>query len=420
MDNIFTSTSIQLIEVDVKDLGIGMYVSKLDRPWLETTFLFQGFEIKNRADIKAVQKQCQYVYVDKRKSRKNIVIIQRNVPFSTSWIEGRTAPEKRSSFKREFAYAEAVHKRTSKIVKGFMEDVHLGRAINVEIAKEAVAECVNSILNSPDALLWLSQLKHWDEYTSEHSMNVCILSISLARQLDLPEEEINLVGLCGMMHDMGKMKVPIEILNKPGRFEPDELAIMQSHPALGWEILMESSGMPACVAEAAYGHHERLDGYGYPQGLTAASIHPYTRIVTIADMYDAIVSDRVYKKGKTHLEAINILTENSGKQLDTALVIKFIQGLGIYPPGNIVEMSNSEVAVVLEVNQVKKLKPKINMLLNEEQHRVEPRLVDLAQIELDASGQGYMIKRIARPEEFDLDLNEIYKMGVIRSILEAA
>ncbi len=417
MNNVFMSTSLQLVEVDVKDLQIGMYVSKLDRPWLETTFYFQGFELKTPSDIKAVQKQCEYVYIDKTRTKKNVVIIQRSIPFSKNWIESRTPPPKKSTFQQEFSYAEVVHKKTSNLVKSYMEDVQVGRAINVEIAKQAVSECVDSIMNAPDALMWLSQLKSWDEYTSQHSMNVCILSISLARQLDLPEEEIRLVGLCGMMHDMGKMKVPHEVLNKPGGLKPEELAIMQSHPDYGWDVLKDSPDIPDVVAEAAYGHHERLDGYGYPRGLMASAIHPYTRIVTIADMYDAIVSDRVYKKGKTHLEAINILRENSGKQLDSALVVKFIESLGIYPPGNIVEMENSEVAVVLEVNEVKKLKPKINMLLDEEKHRVKPRLVDLAKLDLDASGRGYTIKRMVRPDEFGLDLNEIYKTGMIESVL---
>lgn len=417
MKDIFSKRSLSLVEVDVSNLKMGMYVSKLDRPWLETSFIFQGFEIRTLKEIKRLQKQCGFVFIDKNKTKKHVHIIERSIPFSTSWIEGRKAPEKRSNFKDEFDQAEVVHKKTSGIVKNFMEDVQLGRVINVELAKGAVSECVDSIMNSPDALMWLSQLKSWDEYTSQHSMNVCILSIALARELDLPEDEIKLVGLCGMMHDMGKMKVPVEVLNKPGKFEPEELAIMQSHPTFGWEVLTSSPGIPKCVAEAAYGHHERLDGNGYPQRLMGASIHPYTRIVTIADMYDAIVSDRCYKKGKTHLEAINILRENAEKQLDAALVVKFVESLGIYPPGNIVEMNNSEVAVILESNDIKKLKPKINMLLDEEKHKVQPRLVDLAKIDLDASGQGYSIKRMARPEEFDIDLNEIYKMGMIHELL---
>jgi len=419
-NNIFLSTSLELTQIDVKDLQIGMYVSKLDRPWLESSFMFQGFELKTADDIKEVQRQCAFVYIDEEKQSKTLKIVSRNAAYSKGWLEQRKPPAKKSSFSQEFTAAESVHKKTSGVVKGFMEEVALGRAINVEIAKKAVSECVQSIINSPDALMWLTQLKNRDEYTSQHSMNVCILSIALGRQIDLSEAELEEVGLCGMMHDMGKMQIPLEVLNKPGSFEPEELAMMQSHPTLGWKLLMSSSGMPGSAIDAAYGHHERLDGKGYPRGLTEERIHPYTRIVTIADMYDAIASDRVYKNGKTHLEAISIMTKASGDQLDTGLVLKFIESLGIYPPGNIVEMTNGEVAIVIEANPIKKLKPKITMLLNEDKKRVKPRLVDLSKMDLDASGNSYGIKRIVRPEVYDVDVNMLYKMGLVADSLNAA
>ena len=415
--NIFLSNSIEETKINAKDLQIGMYVSRLDRPWLETTFLFQGFELKTTDDIKEVQKQCGYVFVDVSKQVKNVRNAVKATPYSKGWIETRKAPPKKTSFSQEFTYAESVYHKTGSLVKSFMEHVTLGRTINVEIAKKAVAECVKSIINSPDALMWLTQLKNVDEYTSQHSMNVCIFSIALGRQLDLSEPELEDLGLCGMMHDMGKMKVPIHILNKPGRLEPEELAIMQSHPTLGQKLLIPSHGLPGCVIDAAYGHHERLDGKGYPRKLTAERVAPYTRIVTIADMYDALSSDRVYKKGKTHLESIKIMTQASGGQLDPSLVIKFIESLGIYPPGNLVELSDGEVAVVIESNPVKKLKPKITMLLDENKKRIKPRLVDLSKIDLDASGQTYAIKRMVRPEDYDIDINLLYKMGLVTNSL---
>lgn len=295
--------------------------------------------------------------------------------------------------------------------------MHLGRAINVEISKKVVSAAVESILKSPDALMWLTQLKKKDEYTSQHSINVCIFAIALARHINLPENEIQDVGLCGLMHDIGKMKIPLNVLNKPGQFESKERDIMNSHTTLGWQELTARGGMPKFVVDAVYSHHERLDGKGYPRGLVAKKIHPYTRMVSIADVYDAISSDRVYKKGKTHLETINIMTNICGGQLDYGLVVKFIECLGIYPPGNIVEMTNGEVALVTEVNQVKKLKPKVTMLLDEDKKRIKPRMVDLAKIDLDSSGHSYAIKRIIRPEQYNLDLNHLYKIGIIQSIL---
>ncbi len=419
-DNIFLSESTELMKINVKDLKVGMHVSELDRPWIETTFLFQGFELKTAKDIKEVQRQCDFVFIDVSKQNKEQVISAKNTAYTKGWLADRKAPERTSNFSNEFYQAETTFNKTRSLVKSFMEEVHLGRSINVQMAKDAVSECVQSIIKSPDALMWLTHLKNRDEYTSQHSMNVCILSIALGRQLGLTVKELEELGLCGMMHDMGKMQVPLHILNKPGRLEPDELAEMQSHPTKGLHLLMTDSEMPGTAIDAAYGHHERMDGKGYPRGLSGDRIHPYTRIVSIADTYDAISSDRVYKKGKTHLESINIMTKASGEQLDEGLVLKFIESLGIYPPGNIVEMTNGEVAIVIETNPVKKLKPKITMLLDEDKKRVPPRLVDLAKMDLDASGKSYGIKRMVRAEDYDIDINLLYKMDLIQQTLASA
>ena len=389
-----------------------MYVAKLDKPWLESNFLYQGFELKNQADINAVKEQCKFVFIDVKKQNKSLAFESKDTPYSKGWLDTRTPPNKLTSFEKEVENAGYVYKEASNLVRSFMEDVSLGKTITVEIAKKAVAECVDSILNAPDALLWMTQLKNRDLYTSQHSMNVCILAIALGRQINLPVKELNNVGLCGMMHDMGKMSVPLEVLNKPGKLEPDELKIMQSHPELGWKLLMSSNDMYGGAIDVAHSHHERLDGTGYPRKLTAEKITPYTRIVTIVDMYDAITSDRVYQRGRTHLEAINIMTKMCGTHLDSGLTYKFIECLGIYPPGSIVEMSNGEIAIVVEANQ-KRLKPKIILLLDEDKNPRDERMVDLSKIDLDSSGQEYRITKIVKADDFGIDLNKYYHNGII-------
>ncbi|MGZ8241713.1 MAG: HD-GYP domain-containing protein [Methylobacter sp.] len=412
-DNEFPVSSNTMVKIDVKDLKVGMYVSKLDKPWLETSFLFQGFELKNQADINAVKRQCKYVFIDVAKQNKSLARISRKISFNKEWLDKRAPPKPLSTFEKEVERAGYVYQETSDLVRSFMQEVHLGNSINVEIAKKAVAACVDSILHAPDALLWMTQLKNRDLYTSQHSMNVCILAIALGRQINLPEKELNNVGLCGMMHDMGKMRVPLEILNKPGKLDPHELKIMQSHPQLGWKLLMSSRGMYGGAIDVAYSHHEKLDGTGYPRKLTAEQITPYTRIVAIADMYDAITSDRVYQQGRAHLEAINIMTKLCGAHLDSGLTYKFIECLGIYPPGSIVEMDNGEIAIVVEVNQKQKIKPKIILLLDEDKKPRPERMIDLSKMDLDASGHSYRIRKIVRAEEYGIDLNKYYRNGII-------
>jgi HD-GYP domain-containing protein (c-di-GMP phosphodiesterase class II) len=412
-NTLFLSSSNPLTKINVKDLKVGMYVSKLDKPWLESNFLFQGFELKNEADINAVREQCEFVFIDVKKQSKTRTLESKDTPYSKGWLDRRTPPDKLSSFEEEIEHAGDVHQQTSNLVRSFMEDISLGKTINGEIAKKAVANCVDSILNAPDALLWMTQLKNRDLYTSQHSMNVCILAIALGRHINLSIKELNNVGLCGMMHDMGKMSVPLEILNKPGKLESDELKIMQNHPELGWKLLMSSSDMYGGAIDVAYSHHERLDGTGYPRKLSAEKITPYTRIVAIVDMYDAITSDRVYQNGRTHLDAIDIMTKMCGTHLDPGLTYKFIECLGIYPPGCIVEMSNGEIAIVVEANQKKRLKPKIILLLDEDKKARPERMIDLSKIDLDASGQEYRIVKIVRADEYDIDLNKYYHNRII-------
>ncbi|WAR44466.1 HD-GYP domain-containing protein [Methylomonas rapida] len=412
-----TIDTIDLVQINVKDLKIGMFVSKLDRPWLETNFLFQGFELKTQADIDAVQKQCDFVYIDVSKQTQVPRYVARGTAYTKDYLDHVKPPEKRKSFAQEIKRAENIYHKTSSLVKSFMEEVRLGRPIDVMVAKKAVAACVDSILNAPDALMLMTQLKKRDEYTAQHSMNVCVFSIALGRQINLSLDELNNVGLCGMMHDMGKMLVPLEILNKPGRLTPEELPVMQSHAAKGWSLLMRTSGIYAGAIDVAHMHHERIDGTGYPRQLKGEQITPYSRIVAIADMYDAVSSDRIYKPGKSHLESIKILTDAAGSHLDSALTMKFIECLGIYPAGSIVELASGQVALVLEVNPKVKLKPKIMILQEKLNQPCLEFVVDLAMLSQNVDGRDYVIKKVLRPDECGIDLSTYVKAGLFEKVL---
>ncbi|MGR8934162.1 MAG: HD-GYP domain-containing protein [Gammaproteobacteria bacterium] len=408
------SETANKIKIDVGELRIGMYVCELDRPWLETNFWFQGFELKTIDEINAVKKTCRYVYIDTSKSHYGLSSASTGTAYTKAWLDKKSAaPEKKRSFQEEIEAAEQIHHNASTLIRSFMDDVRLGRGINTAAAKSIVAQCVQSVLNSPDALMWLTQLKHKDEYTAEHSMNVCIMAIALGRHIGLSLKELNQIGLCGMMHDMGKMRIPLGILNKPGALDREETAVMQSHTLHGMKLLISSRNMYAGAIDVAYTHHEQLDGKGYMRKLTDEHITPYAKMVAIVDMYDAITSDRVYQKGRSHLEALNIMTKASGRHLDPLLTIRFIECLGIYPPGSIVEMNNGEVGIVVEVHPKQKIRPKIILLLDEHKRPRTERLVDLSKIDLDASGQKYTIRRTARADEFGIDINRFHKNGML-------
>jgi HD-GYP domain-containing protein (c-di-GMP phosphodiesterase class II) len=415
-------SSLEKVYTPVNQLALGMYVVELDRPWLETNFAIQGFELTSESQIQSVKNVCEYVYIDMSRKRRRKEIERGNTSVtgakhkleSHKVLELGAPPRKLASVEKEMGRAEQTYENTQVLVKEFLNKASKGDGVDGWLAKQAVAECVNSVLQSPDALLWLSQLKHKDHYTAQHSLNTCILSIVLGRHLNLPEKNLNNLGLCGMMHDIGNSQIPLAILNKPGKLTPDEVQIMQSHTTLGYELLKSSNDMHLSAISVALTHHEQLDGKGYPRGIDRASISDFSKIVSIADVYDAITSNRVYQNSKTHLEAITTLTKVSGTQLDTLLVVKFIESLGVYPPGCFVEMTNGSVAIVIEVNETAKLRPKVIMVLDEEKHPVVEQMLDLSEMPLDRYDMPYTIRSIVKPDEWNIDINKFYQENFLQ------
>ncbi|MDP2904089.1 MAG: HD-GYP domain-containing protein [Methylovulum sp.] len=403
----------------VSQLAIGMYVVELDRPWLETPFLFQGFEIKTEAQIKSVKNFCNYVYIDKTKTRT----LKRVIPGSQTQTQSKilnnidaagSPPKKRGTFEHEILQADNIYTQTEQLVANFMITAAKGTGIDGWLAKKAVTDCVNSVLNSPDAMLWLTQLKNKDKYTLQHSLNVCILAIVFGRYLNVSNENLVNLGLCGMLHDIGKMRIPLRILNKRVKLENEELEILKTHTTLGYELLKSSDCMDSCVAETALTHHECLDGSGYPRGLKQGSISDFAKIISIVDAYDSMTSDKVYQKGKTHLEAIHTMMTMAGYHWDKKLVIKFIECLGVYPPGSPVVMTNGTLGIVVEVNDKMKLRPKVILLMDEEKQPVPEQIIDLSEMVCDDKGNAFTIKNIINAVDWNIDVSKYYRDGLIQ------
>ncbi len=403
----------------VSQLVIGMYIVELDRPWLETPFLFQGFELKTEAQIKSVKNFCNYVYIDKTKTKTIKRVISENQAQSQSKIlnnidTSEIPLKKTGSFEHEISQADNIYTNAEQLMANFMTTAAKGAGVDGWLAKKAVTDCVSSVLKSPDAMLWLTQLKNKDKYTLQHSLNVCILAIVFGRYLNVSKENLVNLGLCGMLHDIGKMRIPLRILNKRSQLENEELEILKTHTTLGYELLKSSDCMDPCVAETALTHHECLDGSGYPRGLKQGSISDFAKIISIVDAYDSMTSDKIYQKGKTHLEAIHAMMTMAGYAWDKKLVIKFIECLGVYPPGSPVVMTNGSLGVVIEVNDKMKLRPKVILLMDEEKQPLPEQVIDLSEMICDNHGNTFTIKNIINAEEWNIDINKYYRDGFIQ------
>lgn len=410
-------TSAEKSYMPIDKLTLGMYVVELDRPWLDSPFMFQGFEVRTNAQLLALKNLCAYVYIDSTRTRRIAhtrgpsgntanTSLSKSIDFQNS-----TPPPKRGSFEKEILNAKKTHAHVDTLIDEFMKKAAQGKNIDGWQAQKAVADCVNSVLQSPDAILWLIRLKEKDEHTTQHSLNTCVLSIILGRHLNLPEPAMINLGLCGMLHDIGKMRIPYKIICKQGELEGEELKIMQAHTLLGYELLKGSDNLESCVPETALTHHERLDGTGYPRQLKQASISDFTKIVTIASTYDTLTNNRVPQASKTHLEATHMMTKMSGTKLDRNLLIKFIESLGVYPPGCIVQMTNGALAIVVEANERMKLRPKIVLIRDEEGNPLPEQVTDLAKMTADKRGNAYTIKNVVNHSSFQINPLHYYEQN---------
>ena len=390
------------IKMPVEILEIGMHVSRPDRPWTELPVLIQGFTIASIHDIKMFQAHCTYVYVetdDPRWIRASQTADKRPAEPIQGFLETRDIHD-------EMPRAKLTLEKTNDHIEKVLDDINNGEAFDMEESRKVVRECMVSIISNANAMLWLSKIKNEDKYTSEHCMRVGVLSIAFGRFLGFPEPDLELIGLAGMLHDVGKIKTPPEILNKPGKLTPEEYEIMKQHSVLGKNILEEMDGIEQLIVDTAHLHHERVDGKGYPEKLDATMLHKFIRMISVVDVYDAITSDRCYQRGKSAFEALKILFGETDKHFDKKLVEAFIRMIGIYPPGTLVEMTNGEVGIVISSNPNARLKPKVELVADAEKKLRAPYVVDLATNPNDSNGLSYVIKTGLPNKTYGIDIKE--------------
>ncbi|GAA3974107.1 HD-GYP domain-containing protein [Allohahella marinimesophila] len=412
--------SVDLFEVKIpaSEVQLGMHVIRLDRPWEETDFLLQGFVVKDIDEIHALREQCQFIYIEGKSYKSTNYLADRTPqPPSRAKVTSRT-PQfvyiNKIDVSEEIGKARESYKSAKSLATSILTGIRIGKTLDINKTKDVVDDIVDSLLRNDDALMWLSKIRNQDEYTAEHCLNVCILSAAFAKRLGLPEDEIRLVGLCGMLHDVGKMKIPLEILNKPTSLTPDEFELMRKHAEYGRDILMSQPGMLNKAVDVAYNHHERLDGNGYPRKLKANQIPYYAKLVAIVDTYDAITSNRTYSRGRASMEALDIIYRFRGTQFDDELAKEFIKMIGIYPPGSIVELHTGEVGIVVMQNQKSKLKPKLVIVLDTQKRKAELKVVlDLIKEPADADGKIYTINRELPDGSFGVKLQKYLESGLV-------
>ena len=370
-------------KVDTKNLALGMFVSRLDRPWLDTPFLLQGFIIKNKRDLGLLQKYCDYVYVKKqgngeaRIPEPGVILDRRVTADRRKGARGRRAtdgniPKRKKTYSvtvsttQEIDTARSIVEDASVSIHEMMDDVRARKAINVPQIRAMIKDVSDSIIRNPDAFMLLRQMQKKDNYTYEHSLSTAILAMAFARHLGMPKEEIEISGLGALLFDIGKLRIPSELLAKPARLSEREFETVKKHVDCSVEILQETAGVSGYVSDIAATHHERFDGKGYPRQLNGGEIPILGRMAAIVDCYDAITSERAYASAISPHEALRLLYEWRGTSFQAELVEQFIQSLGVYPTGTLVALNTQEVGIVIAQNPVRRLRPTIMLILDAE------------------------------------------------------
>lgn len=405
----YVDKRLSTVKIHISELKIGMYVSKLDRDWQETPFLMQGFIIESLDDIDSVAQYAEHVWID--------AVREEWIPPEQRGVSGPPIPKintyiNKIDARKEHEAAVGVFRVAKKLTKSLLDDARLGGVINTEQAKATVKDCVGSILRNPDALIWMSRMRNEDEYTAEHCLNVCILSIAFGRHLGMSEVELEKLGLCGLLHDVGKMRVPQNVLNKREELTDKEFNIIKAHTVHGRNLLMSSPGIPNATVDVAYSHHERVDGTGYPRKLKAAGISDFARIIAIVDAYDAMTGDRCYSRAIPSTDALKRIFDERGKHFDERLALEFIKCVGLYPPGSIVELINGLVGIVLETNYRYRHLPKIIVVKDLNKDLEKEEILNLADVEQQKLDKTFLIKRALCDGAYGIRLRDYREKGL--------
>lgn len=278
----------------------------------------------------------------------------------------------------EDVISEETRIKARKYMAETMETIKLSRTVDAYKAMNVVDNIMDDILSNKDVVINLADIRSANDYTFAHSVNVCVLSLVLGMSLDYDQLRLRELGMGALLHDIGKNLIPNDIINKPSPLTPEEYEVVKKHTIFGFDILKKNNGISAMAAYIAIAHHERYDGTGYPLGKKGEEIHEFARIVSIADVFDAITSNRPYKKRDNPNKAVEYLISMSGHQFDAKLVPKFLERVAVYPIGSKVKLSDGSVGLVVSVNKYMPTRPTIRIIIDGNGNRIDMgRTIDM-------------------------------------------
>jgi putative nucleotidyltransferase with HDIG domain len=378
-----------LKRVSVQQLQLGMHLKQFCGSWMDHPFWRTGFVLRDPNDIKLIlASSIKEVWIDcglgadvaedvPVVSAVELPVLPAPVAIRPARVVRETSPVPAA---QEVARAARICLESKAAVVSMFEEVRMGRAVDVGGARQLVEDITDSIARNPGAIISLARLKTADDYTYMHSVAVCAMMVALAKQLSLDEPQTRACGMAGLLHDLGKVAMPTEVLNKPGKLTNAEFDIMKTHPTEGYKMLMASSGVDAVSLDVVLHHHEKMDGSGYPERFSGEQISLHAKMAAVCDVYDAITSNRPYKSGWDPAESLRKMAEWANGHFDPKIFQAFVKSMGIYPVGSLVRLTSGRIGVVTEQSKRSLTTPVIKVFFSTKSNmRMVPVMVDLSQ-----------------------------------------
>ncbi len=359
-----------LKRIPTEKLKLGMYIHELAGSWMDHPFWKNAFLLDDPKDLKTIlSTQLKSVWIDTAKGididdGDTEEVVAAKVDASLARANMPVYKTQHINTAEEVSQASIICSKSKEAVSSMFREARMGNALNANDALPIVEEISLSVMRNPGALISLARLKKKDDYTYMHSVAVCALMVSLSRQLGLNDDQTRKAGLAGLLHDIGKMMISPAILNKPGKLTDEEFAAMKSHPAEGHKILLQGSDICDEALDVCLHHHEKIDGSGYPNQLSNDQISLYAKMGAVCDVYDAITSERPYKKGWEPAESLRKMAEWSKGHYDQRIFEAFVRSVGIYPVGSLVKLKSNRLAVIIEQSEKSLLTPIVTVFFS--------------------------------------------------------
>jgi HD-GYP domain-containing protein (c-di-GMP phosphodiesterase class II) len=370
----------------------------------------QGFLVQSNDELMILQQLCDTVYVDTEKSLVSLkkkqtanrgfrsIDLQQQIKFPPAIDRQLAATGLKNAL--------PIYTHSYKTLKASFKQYRTNLDLKAAVLEQQVDSCLNAILSNTTAMSWLTRVKTHSNYISEHAMHVSLLAMVFAVHCGWRKEEAREAGLAGLLFDLGKIRIPKQILNKAGPLNESEILMVREHTKWG-RYYLETSGFSKNVVDAAYYHHERPDGNGYPTGRVGSQVPLMARLIRILDAYDAMISGRPYAETPmTVFNAVRTLYRGRGTLFDSQLVDLFIGMTGVYPAGTVVELSSGEIAVVIGQNNGARLLPRVSVIRNRNKEKTQERPVNLFALKDKTGRPTLSIKRMLNDGSYGVYLKD--------------